>query len=197
MRDERSPERPAVDTLSWLQESDGTARWFSLDRASDAWTRDLVGDRADLPASLGLGRDVLTGPARALDLPRPTILVDEDETAGGRRRLAVTVRSERGAPVLRAFLRSDSAMTGLRVGGAPVDAASLSAGGVRLALYGFEDAAVRMELELDGEGPVEIEVLDQAWGLPADQLPRPRPPDVIPRPGWLTDSTFTVARQRL
>lgn len=197
LRDEPSPERPGVDTLAWLQETDGSARWFSLDDEPDDWTGEVVHRRQELPAALRLGRDVLSGPAKSLGLPAPRVAVEEDETRAGNRHLLLRLRSERGAPVLRAFLRSDAPLTSLQVDGAPVEASALTEEGVYLALYGFEGGAVLVDVEMDGAGSLDVELIDQSWGLPAGLLSRPRPADRIPRPGWLTDSTFTVARKPL
>lgn len=197
LRDERSAERPGTDTLAWLQNADGEARWFSLDAAPDEWTVGLVGERAALPPALGLGGEVLTGPAPALGMPPPEAAVEQDEVREGRRRLAIRLRSRRGASVLRALLAADAPLTALRVDGRSLPAQEIPPGDLRLVLHGFGVEGVVVELELEGAAPVELDLADQSWGLPEELLPAPRPEDLIPTPGWLTDSTFVAARRRL
>jgi hypothetical protein len=197
LRDEPSSDRPGVDTLLWLQEVDGTARWFSLDASTDAWTDELVEGPAPLPAALASAAEGLAGPAALLELEPPRVDLLYDEARDGRRHLAVRLRSGRGAPVLRAFLQPGAPLAALRIGGREVPPAELSRGDLRLVLYGFGDEGAMLELVLDGGSRIDIDVVDQQYGLPEELLERPRPPQLIPAPGWLTDSTFVAAHRRL
>lgn len=197
LRDEPSIDRPGVDTLSWLQDADGAARWFSLDAAVDDWTAGYVDGRSLLPEVVTPGLEVLTGPAGELALPPPRIVVAQDEVRDGNRRLVLRLRSARGAQVLRALLRPGAPVAALRIGGRLVEEQQLPEDEIRLVLHGFGADGAEIVLELGGAAPVEAELADQAWGLPEEVLTSPRPVGLIPTPSWLTDSTFVLSRRRL
>lgn len=197
LRDEPSADRPAVDTLAWLQEPDGAARWFSLDAAPGEWTGRFVAQRSELSPALGRGGEALTGPAPRLELPSPEVGVEVDEVRAGRRHLVLRWRSRRGAPVLRALLRPSAPIASLRIDGRPVSGEEIPAGDLRLVAHGFGPAGIAIDVELEGPARLEVELVDQSYGLPEELLETARPEDRIPAPGWLTDSTFVSARRRL
>lgn len=205
-RDAPGPERPGVDTLLWAEgkdagaeEGDGSvgAAWWSLDERPDAWTGRALGEapaRRNLPAVLVRDREGLTADAEPVGLEPPVVEVLADERAEAGRRLRLRVRSQRGAEVVRLVLEAPGGLTA-----AAVDGRRLTTDlGKELALtyQAVPSAGFEVELATDASSALGLTVADQTYGLPAARTGAlgERPADTIPRPSWLTDSTFVVRR---
>ncbi len=206
LRDAPSPERPRVDTLFWVEtdlgvgEGDTGDGWWSLDEAADEWTRGALGEapeRHELPAVLALDREGLSAPAEALGLEPPVVQVLADQPQGNGRRLRIGLRSPRGGEVMRLLVDAPGGLASAAVDGRPLQTAP----GERLVLVYHAVPAAGFELELVTVSSARptLTLADQSYGLPPARrgLVGERPSDTIPRPGWLTDSTFVLRRMAL
>jgi hypothetical protein len=65
-------------------------------------------------------------------------------------------------------------------------------GELRLTLFGESREPWTVGLELSDRQPVELDILDQTYGLPEieDLQAAPRSPELMPSASWRTDSTF-------
>lgn len=201
----RGPEHPAVDTLLYgLDAESGEAWWASLDEAPDDWTSSVLGEspeRRELPVFARPGRELLTAPAAPGRLEGP-IAERLDDRRGVGREVELRLRSRRAAPVLRVRAEVSVPLIGLTVAGRDFDLSgdpeAEGLGELRIACFGADEEGVDIGLRLDAAWPVELELIDQSWGL--DDLPSspsPRPPDLIPSSSWRTDAVYVRSTELL
>jgi Peptidase family M28 len=191
----RSPgtARPRVDSLFVLQDAiSGNATWRSLDPAVDAWTARAMGpspERRELPPVLDpRGREYLTSPARPVAAEPPTVEVESDErpSGGAVARRAVLRLRPGSATSLRIWVRAEVALQT-----AALDGRSLQVddrGELRLSVHGVPPEGVALEIEMADRWPLKVDVVGVSYGLP-EGTPK-RPVELIPRPGWWTDTTM-------
>jgi hypothetical protein len=186
-------ETPRTDSLFYA-ESGQDAFWFSFDEETDDWTRQYLSDGAErisAPEFLQLGAaGVLREPAPSLGLEGPVArVVDESRQAG--RTLECELSSPRGGLVLRVRATAMVPITAVVVAGQRFEVPN-PPGELRLTLFGESREAWTVGLELSDRQPVELDLLDQTYGLPEIEAPQavPRPPELMPSASWRTDSTF-------
>jgi hypothetical protein len=188
-------ERPRTDSLFYLFDADaGEAVWMSFDVKPDPWTGALLGadpERKPAPAYLTRSElQVLESPAPGADWQAPEVRLISDDIVGDLRILELEVRSLRRAPVVRLRAESLAIVHAVVVEGRRIELQD-SPDPFRLVFYDVPASGFRLTFEMSDRQPVEMAVLDQSYGLP--ELPgvkvEARPPQLIRRVGWLSDST--------
>lgn len=189
-----SPSHPRADSLVYaLDAGTGEAVWASYDPSPDDWTRRVLGNdpgRRVVPEFFNDDLELMTAPAEVLTLPGPEIgLVASEILEDGGRRVTMTVRSARGAPVMEVSIRPEDELRRAWVGGEPLEVD----GSFRLAYHAVPQEGIRLMLELAGDGPVDVAAVDGSFRLP-DFTPA-RPPELQPRrePWTLRDRKFPVS----
>jgi hypothetical protein len=196
-----SAERPRVDSLFLLQDtSTGEATWRSLDPSVDRWTAAWMGpspERRRLPEVLEAGdRTVLTSPAGPVAALPATVEIELDERPEGgsvARRVVIRVRPGHGSS-LRLWVRAEVGLEAASVDGRPVPVDEQ--GELRLSVHGVAADGVALQIELADRWPLQVDVVDLAFGLPAGRGPE-RPPGFISRPGWWSDTTMVWSTHTL
>jgi hypothetical protein len=147
-------------------------------------------------------RPAFSAPARALGLEPPRVDVLSSRIRGGRRHLVVRLWSQRGAPEVALVLPPGAALASATLDGLrlpePAPLALRQQGGHRvLASHTAPRAGHTIELELDGEAPLEAVAVDRSPGLPPEGAPlaAARPDTAVP--SWEGDGTYSTARVRL
>ena len=98
------------------------------------------------------------------------------------------------------FLRSDGAVRSISTGGhtvKPVGGGRESDPDITLLYFAPPAEGLELTVSLAGDAPLEVEVVGHLPGLPVfADLPTVRPPHLMPREGWSSDSTYvrSVAR---
>ncbi len=211
--------QPHPDSILYFQDTDrGRARWVSLDSRPDTFTsqffqhhvrggwlpklaglatrdtpdRDLAGISRDF-ANLSRGRTT-EGDAPLINVLPPTLKVLDDSTIGGTRTVKMHIASARNASIVWM-----SVPIGVTVLGASIDGRSVgdrvtdgwSGWYWRAPAAGFD-----LTLKLATPAPFVVTIVDQTDGLPAtpDFTIKPRPPDTMPTPFLLFDSTTLVRK---
>lgn len=189
-----SPSSPRTDSLVYaLDAGTGEAFWASYDESPDDWTRRVLGkepSRREVPEFFSDDLELMTAPAEVLPLPGPEIgLAASEVLADGGRRVTMTVRSAREAPVMEVSIRPEGELRRAWVGGEPLEVDD----SFRLAYHAVPREGIRLVLELAGAGPVDVAAVDGSFGLP-DFTPA-RPPGLQPRrePWTLRDRKFPVS----
>lgn len=181
--------------LYYLDTESGKAEWLSFDRSADGWTSKFLTKTPEsrpLPAVLGHGT-ALANDAPAVDLAGATIeWLGEEDGAHGRQ---IGMRLVWPYAVHRAILllRSESPIRSISSGGQSIapDESSEPGGEPdrrKVVYFAPPPEGLPLTVELEGDGPLEIEAVAQLFGLP--DIAEPRPGNLMPRYGWNTDSTY-------
>ena len=199
VRAEPSAARPRANSLAYaLDRASGRAAWVTADRHLPAAHAPYFNAPAAPVQALDpsiAGRITRHGEAPALDIPPPSAALLADERRGGARRLRLRVRSARAAPEI--FVLAESGVIlGATVEGQPVAepapfrASAAEPWGIRWLGAGAEGFEV--EIEVEGDAPVALRLLDRTYELPPSLLRTPSPPELMPVPFWLAGSTFVA-----
>lgn len=193
-----SPAHPRANSLVYaLDAGTGEALWASYDDAPDDWTRQALGDdprRRTLPGFFNDELELMTAPAETAALPGPGITrissgrLDDDGV-----RMTLAVRSARAAPVIEVVVDAGNG----RLRRARVDGRTLATSGkFRFTYHAVPPEGIELELELDGEGSVEVTAVDGSFGLPRFAG---RPPGLEPRrePRAVNERRFPVSDMTL
>jgi len=215
--------RPHPDSIFYFLDTDtGRARWVSLDPRPDyftsqffqhhvrgGWMSRLSGlTTTDTPAGsvtdisrysdfAFLNRGQTTeGDAPLIDAPAPDLKILDDSTAAstGTRTVKMHIASPRGASIIWMTVPVGVAVLGASIDGrSPGDVTTDGWTGWywRAPAAGFD-----LELKLTTPAPFVVTVVDQTNGLPniPDFAIKPRPPDTMPTPFLLFDSTTLVRK---
>jgi len=193
-------EHPAPTSLLYALDADsGLARWATGMEVSDAWTGSAVPDDAEwitlerfLP---GLHREFRAAPAPVVSVPVSAIETLADDTADGRRRLTVALRSEEPAPYFRLRATDQPHVRLAAVNGRELEGRGES--GIDLDYFGAPEGGIVVTLETSA--PAEAIVLDllaHRYGLPSvPGVTRERPPTLFPVADHWSDRT--IVRQRI
>lgn len=191
-----SPSHPRPDSLVYtLDAGTGEAVWASYDDEPDDWTRRFLGEdppRRVLPGFFNNELALMTAPAQSLPLSAPEIeLVDSEVLEVGGRRVTLALRSTREAPVMEVSIESEDELRRAWVDGKPLEVA----GSFRLSYQALPPEGIRLVLETDGEGPIDLAVVDGSYGLPASLIPVGRPDAFQPRrfPWAVRDRRFPAS----
>jgi len=196
-----------VEVFVWHDADTGATRWASREERPDAWTRSLLGEQPEereLDAVLpGTDATLRTAPAPTIAPPVPELKVvdnaDEDDAPGEPSRSRFHLRVEGGAEAVALSLPTDAGITQARLNGKAVKVqrpdTDSDDGWWRWWYFGLPPAGVEIALdreEPEGEMEIRVAVFTYRWPGPlADRL-RDRPPDRMPRPGGLADSTVVT-----
>lgn len=197
----RNEARPRPNTLFYSSSAEGDF-WYTMDSGEDTWTAEFLGqdpEQLSAPSGLALGsRLVRRAPAEDAGLEAPW-LESTDSLVDGNRSVLVKVGSGNGGQVLYVRCSSEMAIESAWIGESRVDVGR-APDGVRMRLLGVSSETDPWELRFDlaGEAPLDFEVLEQRFGLPAvgGSVPQ-RPPEFIPSSSWRTDSTYIQRRLAL
>jgi hypothetical protein len=197
----QSSDRPRPDTLFFVASGEGS-HWYSLDSRPDAWTVGYLSEtpeRLPAPNGLALGsRKVLRARTTDIELEAPWIEAVES-TTGGERAVIVAVGCANGGQILHLRVTLEGRVETVWIDDSRVEVES-TAGEVRMTLVGPSSRAEpwRLRFAVSGPEPLEIDVLEQRFGLPSvDGLAPLRPPEFIPSSNWRTDSTYILHSIRL
>ena len=193
-----SAEQPRPTGLSFaLDRSTGHAAWISTDRELPAAHAKYLSPGAALVDALNpYDADLVThaGAAPANTIAGPTLTRIVDERAEGRHRLRFRISSARRAPELYLFIPSN--VTVVR---AVLDSQAVAEqppyASTPARPWGFRFLAppadgIEVELEVEGEGAVDVRLLDRTYELPEGNGPPPTAPDLMSVPFYIAGSTF-------
>jgi len=206
-----------VELFVWHDADAGETWWASPERDPDAWTRGFLGAdprKANLDEVLP-GADGVLWATRAptLEAPSATVATPEiDELASGGAGesggIRFRLRVPGGAEAVALSLAEGAEITGARLNGSPVKVQEPEDGWWRWWYFNLPPEGVEIELErgVSQEGsrgtpaePVEIQVavVTHRWPELLASRPSQRPPDRMPRPRSLADSTVVTRSFRL
>jgi prepilin-type processing-associated H-X9-DG protein len=190
-------ERLRANSLLYVLDTERVeAHWVTFDGRADSWSEQYLTAEARLRTFTdvfeGPPRELLAAGAPRLTLAPPTAaMVGEMASPDGSRRLRLTVRSPRGAAVMRIAFRASAGIGEIAVEGRPLPGGEVSAGaGARsVVLHGVGESPLPVEIELLGPGPLQVTLMDVAYGLPTvpGRSFRARGPGLIPSPYAPTD----------
>ena len=199
-----SDERPEPNVVAYeLDADDGTARWISPGDEPDEWTRQFLGDEYT-----GAGYEAFPAPRlrdpgdrRLGACGRSAAAQDEGDLRSGTRRKpsgspADPILAARTEPApRRGRRRSDRRRYGGGSRGRPRGNPDGLDDDLELLYSAPPSGGVELELELEGDGPVAVELTDISEGLP--DIPGstfdPRPPDMQPLPTQALDPTIVTS----
>lgn len=208
-------ERPKPNMVAYRLDADaGRAEWVSGGAAVlgsrrsilDPWTRSFLGDspRETLYSPWGAAAED-TVPAYAADAPVAPVALAEVEVladealAGDGRRLQLRVRSPGRAPAAVVALSTPGELVGATVAGRELETLSEAASrsDLTLSVHGGSLEGLELTLELRGETALQVDIEEQHHRLPAVDgvTPRPRPPEMMASPTFVTDAM--LVRQRI
>ena len=167
------------------------ARWFTSDEEVDAWTTQFLGThpaRGPVP-ELGRVRPVLQAAAPILDLPVPRARIVADSTANGERRLTLQVESPANALTLEAG--DGNAVRAVHGNGALLFAAADGQPFRRVQIVAPPAAGVEVRFDLAAGAPLQLQLIQQFWGLPD-----PPPPEYMPRAAQMMTAPLRQADSR-
>ena len=141
-------------------------------------------------------RIYLKSPAPTLTALPPVANIISDVTTGAGRRLELELTSVRGAANLEITMLPGQAgnVRGVRVNGEPVPVrAQQTTGGpaIDLLLFGLPvSKKVQVIVEVTAGSPLRLLLSDQSVGLPLNFVKIPRPPQVVPEQGRISNLTI-------
>ena len=193
------------DSLAYLADiPSGQTSWVGFDRETDEWTAQFLSANPEsepAPAALGLRRPVLKGPAPSVPLKGAVVTLLKGEAEAQSPLLALKLTWSRAPHRALISLKSDAEIRALTLHGQRVEQPpDMAREASEMSLvYHAPPEDLRIDVELAGGEPLEIEVVDQFYELPEpkDFSYPPRPPHVMPRPDWLSDSTLVRSTERL
>lgn len=199
--------RRRVDNVFYVLDTDaGRARWLSSDAEPGEWTSQFFTSDAERVAAASVlpwdRGTYLTGEAPALEQLPPAVEVLEDATRGEVRSVRLSITSPRGAPTLAVYTDVETDVLHASVGGKRLTGDAATGGGAKNYLRFLYSAApaegIELRLDVSAARPLKLTVVDGSYGLPETVGLKPRPPDTMPRPSRMGDTTlvkksFTLA----
>lgn len=176
-------DHPVPSQLVYALDSDtGQAWWASTEDTPGAFTARYVEGREPLPADYPYltGEDVATGPAEAADLPAPEVEVVSDAEVGGQRQITVRVTTQRpGVRLLVLDVGVDGGtVTRGQVAGRAVPEVALGEDRLWITFHAPPAGGLQATFAVDGDGPVDLRVIDGSDGLSGLPGFEPRPDGV-------------------
>jgi hypothetical protein len=193
-----SVEQPRPTHIAYeLDAEAGTARWLSLEPDLAPWTEQFFpGEPGKEPYefSAGFERDAYAAAAPIVDVPAPIAAISGDRMNDDTRRVDIQLISPRQAPLLDVRIEGEGVIAGATLDGQTMDLADYAP--AREGTLWFEYVALPAEgvlltLEVEGSGPLTVELADITYGLPeiAGFVVEPRPEDAMPAPALPLDGT--------
>ena len=178
--DRFDPAHPVPTRLAYVLDTDREqAWWVSTEREPGTWTAPYVQGGDPLPDDYPyLTGELRTGPAAPADLSPPAVEVQDERDVDDRREFALTVTPRRpGVRFVTVEVTVDGgAVVRARAAGGTVPEESLGADRLNLTFHAPPDDGLRMELTVQGGGPVAVRALDASTGLGGLPGLTPRPP---------------------
>jgi|CXWL01.1.fsa_nt_gi hypothetical protein len=181
---------PRPTSLFYALDADsGQAWWASFDRRLDDWSRRVLPaqpERKPLAEFIGYNRPLALGPAPVLALAAPELeVVAREPTASGGRRYRLLIRSPLGGDRMRLRFAATTDL-GVVVGGRIMECVR-PPGQPRdpkrcnFLFYDAPAEGLAVEVETTGTSGLEVQLIDQRYGLPElpGDLPGPRPEGVM------------------
>jgi hypothetical protein len=157
----------------------GRAWWVSTEADPGPYTARYVDGRESLPVDFPYlaGKDVATGPAEAADLPAPEVTPVSDGLVGGKRQITVRVTPQRpGVRLLVLDLSVDGGtVTGAQAAGRAVPDLALGEDHLWITFHAPPAGGLQAMFTVDGDGPVDLRVIDGSDGLSGLPGFEPRP----------------------
>jgi hypothetical protein len=194
-------EHPVPSRLAYVLDRDtGQASWVSTEVAPSAYTADYVGSRFELPVEYPyLGGEVWSGRAEPADLTAAEVETVSDTVVGGRRELSVRVtprRSDVRMLVLDLRVEGGTVVAG-RVAGRAVPEEELGRDRAWIVFHAPPEGGLRATFGLEGDGAVDLRVIDGSNGLEGLPGHEPRPADVDVAGSHSADLVLVAATTRL
>ncbi len=196
------PENPQPDTMIYAYNVEkDIASWFSLDQEPDAWTEQFLGTEPQemmLLAYIGFPRPSLRAEAPKLGSAGARVeLVGVERSGTGAQNLDLRIRWDESMDRARLYLASNSDIRALHIGGERLErlgniGPSSLPFKVFMVFQAIHGDGFDLRVEMEGDGPLEIEIAGQRYGLPQLVFApfEPRSEEFMPDLGWETDSTF-------
>ena len=199
-------DHPKPDSLFYGLDADsGTATWFSGDVRPDPWTVPALSARprreSASPFLPFLTWNFLVHDAPAEALPAPVIEKVEDSTGGGVRTLRLRIASRRNAPAVFVYGDPHAEVLAAQVNGKPLGTGKLAPADkpglrvIRFRRWSFvyenpprDGIELRMQVRARS-APLEMEVIDETYGLGELPTAPTRPNDTMPL-AWKPNSVF-------
>jgi hypothetical protein len=182
--DRFDPAHPVPSQLVYALDGDsGQAWWASTEAAPGAYTGRYVDGREPLPVDFPYltGADVATGPAEVADLPAPEVTQVSDTVVGGQRQITVRVTPRRpGVRLLVLDLSvAGGTVTRAQAAGRAVPEESLGEDHLWITFHAPPASdGLQATFTVDGDGPVDLRVIDGSDGLTGLPGFEPRPAGV-------------------
>lgn len=178
----------------------GKAIWASRDDEPDEWTSQFITGnprKEDLFPHLRRESTILVADASPIAATAPIARLEDVQDGEEGRRLRLRVASPSQAAILRIELESTAAIRSVCLDGECDQGGEWKSDEEALTTWsvlcvGPPPEGLEVVIEMTQSQPVEVTLIDQFYLLPetADISWRPRGNGVIPRSGWLTDSTY-------
>jgi hypothetical protein len=182
--DRFDPAHPVPSQLVYALDGDsGRAWWASTETSPGAYTGRYVDAHQALPVDFPYltGVDITTGPAEVADLPAPEVTPVSDTVVGGLRQITVRVTPQRpGVRLLVLDLRVDGGtVTAGRAAGRSVPEEALGQDHLWITFHAPPaSGGLQATFAVDGDGPVDLRVIDGSDGLAGLPGFEPRPDGV-------------------
>jgi hypothetical protein len=195
-------DHPEPSELAYVLDTDrDQAWWASTQDPPTGYAAGYVGGVARLPGDHPYltGRDVALGAAQPADLAAPTVTTVSDEVVGERREITVVVAAQRpGVRMVALDVTVDGGtVAGARVAGRGVPEQALGKDRLWLVFHAPPADGLRARFSIEGDGAVELRVVDGSVGL--DGLPgfTPRPEGVDVAGSHTADAVLVSATTSL
>jgi hypothetical protein len=172
----------------------------STERTPSAYTVDYVGSRFELPVEYPyLGGEVWSGRAEPADLSAAEVETVSDTVVGGRRELSVRVTPRRPDVrmlVLDLRVEGGTVVAG-RVAGRAVPEEELGRDRAWIVFHAPPEGGLRATFGIEGDGAVDLRVIDGSDGLEGLPGHEPRPDGVDVAGSHSADLVLVAATTRL
>lgn len=189
----------AVGLFYYLDADTGRASFVTTDSRLNTWTAAFMKagvEHGNLRTYAPFAAPVLLSPAPAAPLEPPALSTLQDVGAGDLRILRLQLRSPRHSRAM--WISAGSSILGALINGKEI--AALPAGGTEggwgVYYVGAPESTVELSLVTRREEKLSLRVVDQSDGFPAlggSPYP-PRPPDLMPSPALIIESSTLVSR---
>ncbi|SNR33522.1 M20/M25/M40 family metallo-hydrolase [Blastococcus mobilis] len=175
-------DHPVPSRLAYVLDQDtGLATWVSTESTPGVYTAEYVGSRFELPVEYPhLGGEVWSGRAAPADLPAAGVETVSDTVVGGRREVTVRISPQRPAVRMMTLdlrVEGGRVATG-RVAGRAVPEAELGRDRAWIVFHAPPEGGLRATFGIDGDGAVDLRVIEASNGLEGLPGREPRPDGV-------------------
>ncbi len=192
---------PVPSRLAYVLDSDTRqASWVSTEASPGGWTAGFVGTRAELPVELpNLAGQVWSGRAEPADLAPATVQTVSDSVLGTRREVSVRIDPQRpGVRMLVVDLHVEGGtVVAARVAGRAVPDAELGEDRAWIVFSAPPEGGLPASFSIEGDGAVQLRVIDVSDGLAGLPGYEPRPDGVDAAGSHSTDVVLVAGTTAL